>query len=107
LIHTLQLNHDPKPGSPRALFDVEQTILLEARLYSRERNSEDHEMKSTNGLATNRRLIELAASLDIYIEERRHSGAPATREDLVNWCGQNNMPLGSELKRVGRMLKAE
>jgi hypothetical protein len=50
-------------------------------------------MKSTNGLATNRRLIELEASLDI--EERRRSGAPATREDLVNWCGQNNMPLAA------------
>ena len=64
-------------------------------------------MKSTNGLATNRRLIELEASLDIYIDERRRSGAPATREDLVNWCGQNNLPLGIELKRVGRMLNTE
>jgi hypothetical protein len=64
-------------------------------------------MKSTNRLATNRRLIDLEASLDVYIEERRRSGAPGTREDLVNWCGQNNMPLGFELKRVGRMLKAE
>jgi hypothetical protein len=64
-------------------------------------------MKSTNGLATNRRLIELEASRDIYIEERRRSIAPATREELVNCCGQNNMPLGSELKRVGRMLRAE
>ena len=64
-------------------------------------------MKPAHRFATDHQLIELEASLDLYIEERRHSGAPATREDLVNWCGQNNMPLGSELKRLGRMLKAE
>jgi hypothetical protein len=64
-------------------------------------------MKPANRFATDHRLIELEASLDMYIEERRRSGTPATREDVVNWCGQNNMPLGIELKRVGRMLNTE
>jgi hypothetical protein len=64
-------------------------------------------MKPTNRLVTDRHFIALEASLDLYIEERRRSGTPATREDLVNWCGQNNMPVGIELKRVGRTLETE
>jgi hypothetical protein len=64
-------------------------------------------MKPTNRLVTNRHFTALEASLDAYIEERRRSGTPATREDLVDWCGQNNMPVGIELKRVGRMLETD
>jgi hypothetical protein len=52
------------------------------RLSSLERK--DHEMKSPSRLATNRRLIELEASLDTYLEERRRSGKPATSEDVVD-----------------------
>lgn len=63
-------------------------------------------MNPTGRLATDRRLVELEASLDRYIEERRRSGTPATREDLVNWCGENNLPLGTELKRVGLQQKS-
>jgi len=64
-------------------------------------------MKPATRLATDHHLIELEASLNLYIEERRSSGTPATREDLVNWCGQNHMPVGIALKRVGRMLGSE
>jgi hypothetical protein len=77
------------------------------RLSSWEHNSEDHEMKPAHRFATDHHLIELEASLDLYIEERRSSGTPATRDDLVRWCGQNNMPVGIALKRVGRMLGSE
>jgi hypothetical protein len=63
-------------------------------------------MNPTGRLATNHRPIELEASLERYIEVQRRSSTPATREHLVNWCGENDMLLGTELKRVGLRQKS-
>jgi hypothetical protein len=103
----MQLDHDPKPWVGRRTVRCRTDSVIEERLSSWEHNSEDHEMKPANRLAQDHHLMELEASLDLYIEERKRFGTPATREDLVNWCGQNHMPVGIALKRVGRMLGSE